>query len=107
MGFALTATVDPRWWLTAAAPVVSRDKTRTPITVTVRGPFPLAVGAGYTVGSTGWGVNEIQTLVGATVDGDFGPNTAAHVLVWTTNHGPYATSVVNKQVWDFMTTQGK
>ena len=96
----------PMWTNAVVAPtpppVVSRDNTRAPLIV-LRGPFPLATGRGYTVGSTGWGVNEIQVLVGATpVDGKFGPITAAHVTAWTSAHGPYVTGVVNKQVWDHM-----
>jgi len=76
----------------------------------VRGPFPLITGAGFGVapnhtgkGKDIYGVRQIQTLTGATpVDGAFGPITAAHVATWTKAHGPYPTSVVNKQVWDFM-----
>lgn len=86
--------------LTAYA--VSTAPKPVPTTATPQGPFPLALGAGYTTGSTGWGVHEIQALVGCATDGQFGPNTALHVKAWTTKNGPYATAVVNKQVWDHM-----
>jgi len=76
----------------------------------VRGPFPLPVGKAYTVGSTGWGVYEIQQLVGANPDRVYGPVTAAKVAAWTKAHGPYSSvkGIVNKQIWDFMSHyQGK
>jgi len=68
----------------------------------VRGPFPLPVGKAYRVGSTGWGVYEIQQLVGAQPDRNYGPVTAAKVAAWTKAHGPYPSPSVNKQIWDFM-----
>lgn len=111
-GTALYAYVKAGRWTKLAVSVkaavirVLAHPTARPPALTVRGPFPLPAGAGFTIGSQGWGVNEIQSLVGATVDGDYGPNTAAHVRSWTTLHGPYPTAVVNKQVWDRM-TQGK
>lgn len=87
------------YWPGVDLPIVSRDHPRNP----VRGPFPLAVGHGYTVGSRGWGVVEIQMLTGAMpVDGAYGPITSARVQAWTKLHGPYTALVVNKQVWDHM-----
>ena len=85
----------------------------------VRGPFPLPVGAGYGIGGhvgagrEQYAVKEIQTLLrgiapGIAIDGSYGPTTAKWVGYWTKAHGPYPTTVVNKQVWDFMSHyQGK
>ena len=91
------------WALEAKAP----DQPE-PVVPPVRGPFPLPLGRGYTVGSRGYGVKEIQKLLQMTavptisVDGIFGSVTANWVGIWTKRNGPYTTQVVNKQVWDFM-----
>ena len=45
------------------------------------------------VGSKGEAVKAVQTLVGATVDGSFGPMTAAKVKVWQAANGLTADGV--------------
>src|SRR3989344_1472777 len=46
------------------------------------------------VGSTGVGVQCVQTKVGATADGSFGPLTKAAVMAWQAGHGLSADGVV-------------
>ncbi len=46
------------------------------------------------VGSTGQAVMNVQTVVGATADGKFGPNTKAKVMAWQSNHSLTADGVV-------------
>jgi len=84
----------------------------------VRGPFPLPVGAGFGINlhnggpaydaRARYGIVEIQALLkqrvapGIATDGRYGPTTERYVRVWTAANGPYAATVVNKQVWDHM-----
>ena len=54
------------------------------------------------VGAHGVAVKTIQTLVGASADGDFGPLTAASVAKWQKKHGLDATGAVDAPTWDAM-----
>jgi hypothetical protein len=50
-------------------------------------------------GSTGPSVRAVQTAVGASADGDFGPATATAVRRWQTSHGITASGVVYYATW--------
>jgi cell wall-associated NlpC family hydrolase len=53
-------------------------------------------------GATGAAVKTIQTLVGATADGQFGPGTAASLKTWQTAHHLTASGVVDAATWSAM-----
>jgi cell wall-associated NlpC family hydrolase len=50
-------------------------------------------------GSTGTAVKTVQKLVGSTVDGDFGPATAAALRTWQAAHAVTVTGVVDAATW--------
>jgi peptidoglycan hydrolase-like protein with peptidoglycan-binding domain len=50
-------------------------------------------------GATGPVVSAVQRAVGTTVDGSFGPITAAALRTWQTRHGLTATGVVTAAIW--------
>lgn len=51
------------------------------------------------IGSTGATVRKIQALVGAHVDGQYGPRTAAAVTSWQRRHDLPGTGVVDRATW--------
>jgi cell wall-associated NlpC family hydrolase len=62
-------------------------------------PAPTAECAAVAIGSTGPAVQTLQTAVGATPDGDFGPLTQKAVSVWQAAHKVKATGVVDAATW--------
>lgn len=56
-------------------------------------------------GSTGNAVKAIQQLVGATIDGKFGPKTKTLVMTWQTAHGLVADGIVGPKTWAAMFPQ--
>ena len=54
------------------------------------------------VGSTGSEVMTVQTKVGVTADGKFGPMTKAAVMAWQANNGLVADGVVGPKTWAAM-----
>jgi cell wall-associated NlpC family hydrolase len=75
-----------------APPALAASPTATPVsTCATLGP-----------GTTGAAVAAIQTLVGATADGDFGPQTAAALSKWQTAEDIPATGVVDAATWAVM-----
>ena len=66
-------------------------------TSTSSGIVPLTFGRTLGLGSTGDDVKELQGIVGATEDGDFGPETAAKLQAWQAAHGLNADSVFGPQ----------
>jgi N-acetylmuramoyl-L-alanine amidase len=53
-------------------------------------------------GAHGNAVKAVQAIVGATVDGVFGAQTAAKVKAWQTAHGLTADGIVGPQTWSKM-----
>jgi len=60
---------------------------------------PSAPHATIRQGSSGSDVALWQTIVGVTVDGKFGPNTAAATKTWQSGHGLTADGVVGPKTW--------
>ncbi len=54
------------------------------------------------VGATGRAVKTIQALVGAPVDGDFGPQTATALKAWPADQGIPASGIVDASTWAVM-----
>src|SRR3954471_9587787 len=65
-------------------------------------PGPVTTCASVGVGAKGPAVKTIQTLVGADVDGDFGPLTTAALKVWQHRHDVAVTGVVDVATWAAM-----
>ncbi|MBV9097835.1 MAG: peptidoglycan-binding protein [Frankiaceae bacterium] len=62
-------------------------------------PAPTADCAAVAVGSHGPAVQTLQRAVGATPDGDFGPQTKKAVSAWQSAHKIKATGVVDAATW--------
>ena len=63
---------------------------------------PMSTCATLDQGTTGAAVATVQQLVGATADGDFGPQTAAALEKWQTAAGIPATEVLDAATWAAM-----
>ena len=51
------------------------------------------------LGDSGKGVKIVQAVVGAKIDGEFGPKTQAAVKIWQSAHGVAATGIVDSATW--------
>jgi len=54
------------------------------------------------IGSVGDDVKKLQTKLGLTPDGSFGPNTEARVKVWQTQNNLKADGIVGNITWGLM-----
>ena len=81
----------------APAPVVTID----PVKPVAPAPAPAKPAAKPTlkVGSKGASVKTLQTKLGVTADGDFGPKTKAAVVAFQKKHGLVADGVVGASTW--------
>lgn len=89
------------WWTGKALTTVTTGPTTT--------TDPTATSTGYpllTVGSTGEYVAMVQKIVGATIDGDFGPMTKSAVVAWQSKNGVPATGAVDDATWQQMIALG-
>ncbi|HYN29072.1 MAG TPA: peptidoglycan-binding protein, partial [Dermatophilaceae bacterium] len=91
------------WWTgvaVTAATMYTGPRPGAATSVAVASPAPTSTG--YPVlrqGSTGTDVRRVQRIVGATVDGQYGPRTAAAVGTWQGRNGVKATQVVDDATW--------
>ncbi|HVW81486.1 MAG TPA: peptidoglycan-binding protein [Mycobacteriales bacterium] len=86
----------------ATQPAVSPSATTTPAGDAPVVPVADTACATLGQGTTGAAVATIQQLVGATPDGDFGPQTAAALSKWQSAAGIPATGVVDEATWAAM-----
>jgi hypothetical protein len=63
----------------------------------VETPFPV-----LRMGDKGEDVKRLQSALGLTADGDFGPNTKKAVIALQKKHGLYADGIVGKQTWGLL-----
>jgi cell wall-associated NlpC family hydrolase len=91
--FVVVAVLIPA--LASPAAAKAKDGTGNP-------PTPTVSCATLAQGTTGQAVATIQTLVGTTADGDFGPQTAAALKTWQTTEQIPATGIVDAATWGAM-----